>query len=45
MLWSDPEDEPPKDMREMQAMLQRAGVLIGVALVVWMLVIGARLTG
>ncbi|MEV6326637.1 hypothetical protein [Streptomyces sp. NPDC051909] len=42
MLWSDPEDEPPKDMREMQAMLRRAGVVIALALVVWMFVVGAR---
>ncbi|WMX45367.1 morphogenic membrane protein MmpB [Streptomyces roseicoloratus] len=42
MLWSDPENEPPKDMREMQVMLQRAGVLIGLALTVWMVVAGAR---
>ncbi|WP_370414552.1 morphogenic membrane protein MmpB [Streptomyces fradiae] len=42
MLWSDPEDEPPKDMREMQAMLQRAGLVIGLALVVWMFLIAAR---
>ncbi|WP_265868138.1 morphogenic membrane protein MmpB [Streptomyces sp. SKN60] len=42
MLWSDPEDEPPKDMREMQAMLQRAGLVIGLALVVWMFLVAAR---
>ncbi|MEU8621505.1 hypothetical protein [Streptomyces sp. NPDC048623] len=42
MLWSDPDDEPPKAMHEMQAMLRRAGVLLAVAMVVLMFVAGAR---
>ena len=42
MLWSDPENEPPKDMREMQCMLHRAGVLLALAIVVTMLVLGVR---
>ncbi|GAA2784308.1 hypothetical protein GCM10019017_31640 [Streptomyces showdoensis] len=42
MLWSDPNNEPPKDMRDMQAMLRRAGVLLGFAMVVLMFVLGAR---
>ncbi|MFI8518425.1 morphogenic membrane protein MmpB [Streptomyces sp. NPDC085481] len=42
MLWSDPNDEPPKEMRDMQAMLRRAGVLLALAMVVLMFVVGAR---
>ncbi|MEU8759878.1 hypothetical protein [Streptomyces sp. NPDC048659] len=42
MLWSDPKNEPPKDMRDMQAMLRRAGVLLGCAMVVLMLVLSGR---
>ncbi|MER8044943.1 hypothetical protein [Streptomyces sp. NPDC094032] len=42
MLWSDPNDEPPKDMRDMQERLRRAGVLLGLAMVVLMFVLGAR---
>ncbi|MEU6931655.1 MULTISPECIES: hypothetical protein [unclassified Streptomyces] len=42
MLWSDPKNEPPKDMRDMQAMLRRAGVLLGLAMVLLMFVLGAR---
>ncbi|MFF8374830.1 morphogenic membrane protein MmpB [Streptomyces sp. NPDC015661] len=42
MLWSDPENEPPKFLHEMQAMLRRAGVLLGIAMVVLMVVAGAR---
>lgn len=42
MLWSDPENEPPKELREMAASLRRAGVLIAVVIVVAMFVVGAR---
>ncbi|MFI8961206.1 morphogenic membrane protein MmpB [Streptomyces sp. NPDC053493] len=42
MLWSDPKNEPPKEMRDMQAMLRRAGVLLALAMVVAMFVVGAR---
>ncbi|MFE0704510.1 morphogenic membrane protein MmpB [Streptomyces sp. NPDC058872] len=42
MLWSDPENQPPKFMREMQAMLRRAGVLLAVAMVVGMVVASLR---
>lgn len=42
MLWSDPENEPPKELRDVQAMLRRAGVLLAVAMVVLMFVAGAR---
>ncbi|MCX5392802.1 hypothetical protein ABZY68_31665 [Streptomyces sp. NPDC006482] len=42
MLWSDPEDEPPKFLREMQTMLRRAGVILALAMVVEMIVVSAR---
>ncbi|WP_318208870.1 MULTISPECIES: morphogenic membrane protein MmpB [unclassified Streptomyces] len=42
MLWSDPENEPPKFLRETQEMLRRAGIVLGVAMVVLMFVVGAR---
>ncbi|MFF3563387.1 morphogenic membrane protein MmpB [Streptomyces sp. NPDC002574] len=31
MLWSDPSDEPPEEMRQAQAMLRRAMLVIAVA--------------
>ncbi|MFH8795616.1 morphogenic membrane protein MmpB [Streptomyces sp. NPDC017941] len=40
MLWSDPENDPPEDMRDMQAKLRRAGVLLALAMVVAMFVLG-----
>ncbi|GAA2763370.1 hypothetical protein GCM10010103_24110 [Streptomyces paradoxus] len=42
MLWSDPENEPPKELRDMQDMLRRLGVLMALATFVAMLVIGMR---
>ncbi|MFG2608311.1 morphogenic membrane protein MmpB [Streptomyces sp. NPDC048514] len=42
MLWSDPEDEPPKELRDMQEMLRRLGLLMALAMVVAMIVIGVR---
>ncbi|MFD3923529.1 morphogenic membrane protein MmpB [Streptomyces sp. NPDC058595] len=42
MLWSDPENEPPKDMRDTQAMMRRAGVILALAMVLAMLVAGIR---
>ncbi|WP_256725527.1 morphogenic membrane protein MmpB [Streptomyces sp. IMTB 2501] len=42
MLWSDPEDEPPKDLREAQDMLRRLGFLMALATMLVMLVIGLR---
>ncbi|MEW2291740.1 hypothetical protein ABZ719_03390 [Streptomyces sp. NPDC006743] len=42
MLWSDPENEPPKELRDMQAMLRRLGVLMALAMVVAMFAIGLR---
>ncbi|WP_434595584.1 morphogenic membrane protein MmpB [Streptomyces sp. A5-4] len=40
MLWSDPEDEPPKELRETEAMLRRMGLLLALAMVVAMFVLG-----
>ncbi|MFF5446140.1 morphogenic membrane protein MmpB [Streptomyces sp. NPDC012888] len=40
MLWSDPENEPPKDMREAQAMLRRLVVVLAVAVAVLVYVLG-----
>ncbi|WP_262985482.1 morphogenic membrane protein MmpB [Streptomyces antnestii] len=40
MLWSDPENEPPKELRETQAMLRRAGFVLALAMVIAMLVLG-----
>ncbi|BCM69106.1 MULTISPECIES: morphogenic membrane protein MmpB [Streptomyces] len=42
MLWSDPEDEPPKDLRDAQAMLRRLGLLMALAMVLFMIVSGLR---
>lgn len=42
MLWSDPEDEPPKELRDAQAMLRRLGLLMALAMVLAMIVIGLR---
>ncbi|MGW7368941.1 morphogenic membrane protein MmpB [Streptomyces sp. NPDC054841] len=40
MLWSDPENEPPQEMRDMQAMMRRAGILLAIAMIVAMFVVG-----
>ncbi|MER6913751.1 hypothetical protein ABT354_18945 [Streptomyces sp. NPDC000594] len=42
MLWSDPKNEPPKELRETQAMMRRAGLLLALAMVVGMFVLGLR---
>ncbi|MEV8418321.1 hypothetical protein AB0P45_32725, partial [Streptomyces niveus] len=42
LLWSDPENEPPKEMRDMQAMMRRAGMILSFAMVLWMIVSGIR---
>ncbi|MFF9621800.1 morphogenic membrane protein MmpB [Streptomyces griseosporeus] len=42
MLWSDPENEPPKELRDMQEMLRRLGLLMAVAMVLAMLVLGLK---
>ncbi|WP_255978698.1 morphogenic membrane protein MmpB [Streptomyces longispororuber] len=40
MLWSDPENEPPKELHETQEMLRRAGFVLALAMFVVMLVLG-----
>ncbi|EGG49035.1 MULTISPECIES: morphogenic membrane protein MmpB [Streptomyces] len=40
MLWSDPDDEPPEELRDTQNMLRRLGILMALAMVVAMLVLG-----
>lgn len=42
MLWSDPPDEPPEDLRAAEAMLRRAGLVLALAMVALMLVLGVR---
>jgi hypothetical protein len=42
MLWSDPEDKPPKELRDAQAMLRRLGPLMALAMIVAMIVIYTR---
>ncbi|MEW2165425.1 hypothetical protein AB0912_20885 [Streptomyces sp. NPDC007084] len=42
MLWSDPENEPPEELRDMQVMLRRLGVLMALAMVIAMIVLGVR---
>ncbi|MCX5073702.1 hypothetical protein ABT144_15875 [Streptomyces sp. NPDC002039] len=40
MLWSDPKDEPPKDMRDAQAMVRRMIVVLALAMIVVVYVLG-----
>ncbi|MFJ5529763.1 morphogenic membrane protein MmpB [Streptomyces sp. NPDC093261] len=40
MLWSDPENEPPKELRDTQDMLRRLGVLMALASLLAMIIIG-----
>ncbi|WP_394431070.1 morphogenic membrane protein MmpB [Streptomyces sp. SGAir0957] len=40
MLWSDPENEPPEELRETQAMLRRAGLVLALAVFLVMLGLG-----
>ncbi|WP_272918600.1 morphogenic membrane protein MmpB [Streptomyces sp. HUCO-GS316] len=42
MLWSDPENEPPEELRDMQNMLRRLGVLMALAMILAMIVLGMR---
>jgi hypothetical protein len=42
MLWSDPENEPPEELRDMQNMLRRLGVLIALAMLLAMIVLGVK---
>ncbi|WP_353944407.1 hypothetical protein ABII15_24295 [Streptomyces sp. HUAS MG91] len=40
MLWSDPEDKPPEELRATQGMLRRASVVLALAMVLAMFVLG-----
>ncbi|MFD4557113.1 morphogenic membrane protein MmpB [Streptomyces sp. NPDC058469] len=40
MLWSDPDNEPPEELRETEVMLRRLGILMALAMVLAMIVIG-----
>ncbi|WP_328319297.1 morphogenic membrane protein MmpB [Streptomyces sp. NBC_00388] len=42
MLWSDPENKPPKELRDAQAMLRRAGLILAGAMVLVMVVLSLR---
>ncbi|MEU8681422.1 morphogenic membrane protein MmpB [Streptomyces sp. NPDC048611] len=42
MLWSDPPDEPPEELRDVQAKLRRMGVVLAVAAVVLMVLLSGR---
>jgi hypothetical protein len=42
MLWSDPENEPPKELRDMQETLRRLGLFMALAMVLAMVVLGMR---
>ncbi|MEE1750472.1 morphogenic membrane protein MmpB [Streptomyces sp. NPDC059118] len=42
MLWSDPENKPPKELRDAQAMMRRAGLLLALAMMIGMLAVGIR---
>ncbi|MDT0434346.1 MULTISPECIES: morphogenic membrane protein MmpB [Streptomyces] len=42
MLWSDPENEPPKELRDMQETLRRLGLFLALAMLVAMVVLGVR---
>ncbi|MEV6110839.1 hypothetical protein AB0M28_40025 [Streptomyces sp. NPDC051940] len=33
MLWSDPTDEPPQELRDAQDMLRRAGLVLAAAVI------------
>ncbi|MFD3584078.1 morphogenic membrane protein MmpB [Streptomyces sp. NPDC058683] len=42
MLWSDPDDEPPKDLQDVQKALRRLGVLLALVMILLMIVLGVR---
>ncbi|MFJ6070247.1 morphogenic membrane protein MmpB [Streptomyces sp. NPDC093065] len=42
MLWSDPENEPPEELRDMQVMLRRLSLFLALAMVLAMIVLGLR---
>ena len=40
MLWSDPKNEPPEELRQTQAMMRRVGLVLALAMVLAMFVVG-----
>ncbi|MGG2458389.1 morphogenic membrane protein MmpB [Streptomyces sp. RGM 3693] len=42
MLWSDPPDEPPEELHEVQAKLRRVGFVLATAIMVGTLVLLMR---
>jgi hypothetical protein len=40
MLWSDPDNEPPEELRVTQDMLRRLSVFLALAMVLAMIVLG-----
>jgi len=42
MPWSDPENEPPEELRDMQETLRRLGLFLALAMVLAMIVLGVR---
>ncbi len=40
MLWSDPSNEPPEELREAQAMLRRAGLVLAIGMVIAFVILG-----
>ncbi|MFF7336150.1 morphogenic membrane protein MmpB [Streptomyces sp. NPDC008163] len=42
MLWSDPENKPPEELRDAETMMRRAGLILALAMVVAMFVLGTR---
>ncbi|MET7320066.1 hypothetical protein RKD37_003796 [Streptomyces ambofaciens] len=40
MLWSDPDNEPPEELRDTQDMLRRLSVFLALAMVLAMIVLG-----
>ncbi|MEU8828626.1 hypothetical protein [Streptomyces sp. NPDC048636] len=42
MLWSEPPDEPPEEMRRVQAMLRRARTVLAISVMIAMCVLALR---
>ncbi|MEV0370517.1 hypothetical protein AB0I10_11905 [Streptomyces sp. NPDC050636] len=42
MLWSDPPDEPPEELRDVQAKLRRMGIVLATATMVLMFLLVVR---
>ncbi|WP_424889864.1 morphogenic membrane protein MmpB [Streptomyces sp. XH2] len=40
MLWSDPSNEPPEELREAQAMLRRAGLVLAIGVIAAFIILG-----